>query len=468
MTTVGVAGAGMLVSGANQVPGQESVLPGKPPLKDSVSPAQASQLVFESSYDVVITGAGVAGVAAALAAARYGAKTCLIEKTVYPGGLATSGCVNYYLPLSDSRGNQVTFGLSEELLMASLKYGPGDIPQDWMKGPEPKSKIDSRYGAKFSPMSFVLALDELLREAGVDVWLDTLVCGTQVEAGRLTGIEVENKSGRGLVKGKVFVDSSGDADVAFRAGAPCVTELNNLTLWGLSYDLTAAQEAVKQSSGDPLMKLIQLGAWDDGSGHPKGIRKFSGVDGKDVSEFILTGRKLALEHYKREQNNRGANGRKDFFPAFLPAMADFRQTRRIEGILTFHDGNCGKFRHLPDCVGIAADWRGGSNLWEVPYRSLLTRKVRGLMAAGRCIGASINAWAVMRVIQAAAMTGEVCGLASAMSQERGITPDALDVATLQSEQKKRKFLLDLRELKLPDQEVKDAPPITIPNAKYYE
>ena len=468
MTTVGVAGAGVLVSGANQVPSQESGLPGMPPSKDSVSLAQASQLLFESSYDVVITGAGVAGVAAALAAARYGAKTCLIEKTVYPGGLATSGCVNYYLPLSDSRGNQVTFGLSEELLMASLKYGPGDIPPDWMKGPEPKSKIDSRYGAKFSPMSFVLALDELLREAGVDIWLDTLVCGTQVEAGRLTGIEVENKSGRGLVKGKVFVDSSGDADVAYRAGAPCATELNNLTHWGLAYDLDAARKAVQEKSGSPLLKLLPIGAWDDCSGHPKGMRKFSGVDGRDVSEFVLTGRKLTLDKYKQEQNKRGTNGRKDFFPAFLPAMADFRQTRRIEAILTIYSGNVGKFRHYQDCVGIAADWRGGNDLWEVPYRALLPQKVRGLLSAGRCIGAKLQAWTVMRVIQAAAMTGEVCGLASAMSQERGITPDALDVAALQGELKKRKFLLDLRELKLPDQEVKDAPAITIPNAKYYE
>ena len=58
-----------------------------------------------------------------------GAKVCLLEKTIFPGGLATTGCILHYLPLSDCRGNQVTFGISEELLHASLKYGPGDVPE---------------------------------------------------------------------------------------------------------------------------------------------------------------------------------------------------------------------------------------------------------------------------------------------------------------------------------------------------
>lgn len=415
---------------------------------------------FTADFDVVVAGAGVAGVAAALAAARYGAKTCLIEKTVYPGGLATTGCILHYLPLSDCRGNQATFGISEELLLASLKYGPGDVPPDWML---PGSK--SRYTAKFNPASFILAMDELLSAAGVDFWLDTRVCSARVEAGHLAGIEVENKSGRGVIRGKVFVDATGDADVAHHAGAPCATpQKNALAIWSLGYSLDAARQAVAQNSGHPLMKLITEGALDDGSKAIKGVRTFSGVEGRDVSAFVLTGRRYLLDYFKREQAKRGVNGRKDIFPAFLPGMADFRATRRIEGIYTM--GNGDKFRHFPDCVGIAAEWYEGRTLWETPYRALLPRKVRGLLVAGRCMGAAGQAWSVMRVIQAAAMTGEVCGLAAARSVERAMSPDKMDVPWLQGELRKRKFVLDVREIKTGEQ-VTDAPDIAVANDTYY-
>ena len=91
----------------------------------------------ETSYDVIVVGAGVAGVAAALEAARAGLSTALIEKTIFTGGLATTGLVNIYLPLCDGRGTQVSFGIAEELLQLSLKYGPGDIPATWRQ-PDPR------------------------------------------------------------------------------------------------------------------------------------------------------------------------------------------------------------------------------------------------------------------------------------------------------------------------------------------
>lgn len=268
-----------------------------------------------------------------------------------------------------------------------------------------------------------------------------------------------------MIRGKVFVDATGDADVAHHAGAPCATpQKNALAIWSLGYSLDAARQAVAQNSGHPLMKLITEGALDDGSKAIKGVRTFSGVEGRDVSAFVLTGRRYLLDYFKCEQAKRGVNGRKDIFPAFLPGMADFRATRRIEGIYTM--GNGDKFRHFPDCVGIAAEWYEGRTLWETPYRALLPRKVRGLLAAGRCMGAAGQAWSVMRVIQAAAMTGEVCGLAAARSVERAMSPDKMDVPWLQGELRKRKFVLDVREIKTGEQ-VTDAPDIAVANDTYY-
>ncbi|HGE70369.1 TPA: FAD-dependent oxidoreductase, partial [Candidatus Poribacteria bacterium] len=119
---------------------------------------------YSKEYDVLVAGGGVAGVASAVASARQGMKTAIIEKTIIFGGLATSGLILVYLPLSDNRGNQVTFGFAEELLKASIKYGPGDIPADWS---DPNTM--SRYSVKFSPSAFALALDEVLIDAGVDL-----------------------------------------------------------------------------------------------------------------------------------------------------------------------------------------------------------------------------------------------------------------------------------------------------------
>ena len=108
--------------------------------------------MFEKKYDVVVAGAGVAGVAAALACARRGLHTALVEKTILVGGLATSGLVNIYLPLCDGLGHQVLFGLAEELLHLSIKYGPGEIPPGWR---ETTSKTEpQRYRVVFSPASF--------------------------------------------------------------------------------------------------------------------------------------------------------------------------------------------------------------------------------------------------------------------------------------------------------------------------
>lgn len=395
---------------------------------------------FTADYDVVVAGAGMAGVAAALASARRGLSTCLVEKTILNGGLATIGSVLYYLPLSDIRNQQTIFGIAEELLHASLKYGPGEV-NDW-------KKPGVRYGCSFNPMSFVLAMDELLAQAGVTLWYDTLLCGAEIDNGRVTGIAVENKSGRGLIRAKAFVDATGDADLAHCAGAPTADGTNYISIWGMGYSYDAAKKAVEQQNGAPLAQLIGWGASDTGSGQIPGIEPFVGINGKDVSRFVVQSRRLALDAYKTMQGER-ENGRNFNFPAMLPAMANYRMSRRIEGVYTIGTGE--KFTHFTDSVGVAPDWRGGNDLWCLPYRSLLTKGVRGILAAGRCAGTAGEAWQVFRVIQTAAMSGEVAGLAASLAAERGILPDELPVDILQTELKNRSFLLDMRDLeKLPE------------------
>ena len=96
---------------------------------------EVKQTAVCDEYDVIVVGGGVAGVSAALSAARNGAKVLLIEKTTVLGGLATAGLVILYFPLDDGCGHKVIGGVSEELLHASIKYGYDNLPAAWKDGP---------------------------------------------------------------------------------------------------------------------------------------------------------------------------------------------------------------------------------------------------------------------------------------------------------------------------------------------
>lgn len=392
---------------------------------------------FEKTYDVLVAGGGVAGVAAALEAARAGLRTALVEKTILLGGLATTGLVNIYLPLCDGRGKQVTFGIAEELLHLSLKYGPGNIPPDWNSGGERKRRLTG----VFSPASFVLALDEVLEQAGVDVWLDTLICRPSMEGRRVTGLEVENKSGRGWLKAGCVVDATGDGDVAFRAGAPCAEGDNWLTMWALQASLEKARAAVEKEDPDELLHNVHLGADAWGNHHPEGMEKLRGTDGRSVTRFVQESRRLLREHYQKRQ---AEVGREAIFPLTLPAMAQFRTTRRILGCEGLKDGQHGQ--RFASSIGLAADWRKPGFVWEIPYGTLLPQNTSGLLVAGRCISSEGDAWEVTRVIPPAALTGQAAGLAAALSVKAGISPEQLAVEALQKSLRGKGIPVHLEEI----------------------
>ena len=171
---------------------------------------------FQKNYDIVVAGAGVAGIAAALAAARRGHKVCLLEKQCLIGGLATSGLIYIYLPLCDGKGTQLTFGISEEMLKKSLEYSPFDIGEKFGGIPGGNATRPNRYAVDFSPAGFTLSLDELLLDAGVDPCLaqqtldkDFIVCRCAV---------VEDFDGTTLhehgVVAEIYVSGASSADAA--------------------------------------------------------------------------------------------------------------------------------------------------------------------------------------------------------------------------------------------------------------
>lgn len=398
-------------------------------------------------YDIAVVGGGVAGIAAAVQSARFGMKTILVEKTALIGGLATSGLVNVFLPLCDGNGHQVSFGLCEEMLRRSIVYGPGEIPPGWKN--ERNGTERKRFIAVFSPASFVLALDEMLDEAGVDVWLDSLVCGVLAEDGMVKRLEIENESGRIELSAKRFIDASGSAVLARRLGQNVVTDDNYFSSWTLEF-----------KSGAPYMNYGPI----YGNGVPTGIfsdddlrsagtslaelreAKRHGITGKQVSEYLRVTRRCLRSYYAYAYDS-GKSDRNSLYPLKLPIMPQYRKICAIQAAEPMRDGQAN--RHVPDSVGLVADWRRAGSVWEVPFRSLYSASgPENLLFAGRCMGAVGDAWEVMRVIPAAAVTGQAAGMAAALALRDRLPLRELSVGRLGDELKRRGIPRHLEELGL--------------------
>lgn len=399
---------------------------------------------FEKRYDVIVAGAGVAGVAAALECARAGLKTALLEKTVLPGGLATTGLVNVYLPLCDGAGRQVIFGIAEELLRLSLKYGPGQIPPGWNGDGSVPSQ---RFRAVFSPASCILALDEALEEAGVHIWFDTLIVGTRMEGEWVRAVEVANKSGLGVLFGRCIVDATGDADVAAFSGAPCVEEGNWPSLWTLAASLESAKKAVRDDDGEALLQKMVFHSRRPDRNESIVTRQMRGTDGREVSEFVLASRLMLRKRMQRHLREHGEQARSTLYPVALPAMALFRRTRRIDGFDSLSDGQHGQRRE--DSIGLTGDWRSGHDgeVWEIPYGCLIPRQVKGLVVAGRCISSGGDAWEVTRVIPTAALTGQAAGIAATLSVRKGASPGDLEAGAVQAAARGRGIAIHIDDLR---------------------
>ena len=169
------------------------------------------------TYDVIVCGGGVGGAAAAVAASRRGASVLLLEKSIQLGGLATRGLISWYEPLCDGRGSRIVGGIPKELFDLCVHNGIHSLDQKWIEQPDGNDS-GLRCSTHFSPTMFALALDRWLIEGGVEILFDTVVAAPDWKDGRVCGLFVENKDGRGYFEASVVVDATGDADVACRCG----------------------------------------------------------------------------------------------------------------------------------------------------------------------------------------------------------------------------------------------------------
>ncbi len=389
---------------------------------------------FVCDYDVVVAGGGVAGVAAALAAARRNHRVALVEKQVIIGGLATGGLVLIYLPICDGNGEQTTFGIAEELLKASTKYSPCDLPTEW-GGPENPHlgfRAGKRYNVMFSPAGFTLAMDELLKLAGVDLWLDTLVTGVELNGdGAVSAIEVDNISGHGLIRAKCFVDATGSAALVRFGGGKIFTSDNLYMPW------------IMEAPAEPPKYDLSPGVGVHVFGNVHDLFPGNALDGKTHTAYIRSVWESSREYYDKLYREGG--DRHKSYPIKLPTMPQIRKIARIDGMTPFGTGD--ELKRFEDSVAVYGDWRTKGKVWETPYGALVPRDLGGVLTAGRCIGAADDAWEAFRVIPSAAMTGEIAGAAAALSVETGKLPAEIKADEVRGVLRKNGFIFHIDELK---------------------
>ena len=368
-------------------------------------------------YEVAVCGGGIAGISAALAAARGGKRVLLLEKQYLLGGLATAGLVTIYLPLCDGCGKQVSFGIAEELLRLSITYGAEDkYPENWLDGIGTRTVQDKRFQVRYNAQVFAILAEELLTKAGVDILYGTYVVGVEKAGDTVSALLVEGKSGKTAYEVDAVIDATGDCDIAFFAGAPTdtFTRGNILAGWYYYTDDTGYQLKMLSFAETPTAD-----GWKSDKA-PLVERRFGGLDDREISDFVRLGHQATLKNWLERREKKP-----ETVLSTIATVPQFRMTRKLVGAYTLADTEM--HTHFETSIGMVSDWRRRGPVYEVPFETLYCNEVKNLLVAGRCTSVNELLWDVMRVIPCCAVTGEAAGTAAALTNDF----TALDVRALQ-------------------------------------
>jgi len=444
-------------------------------------------------YDVVVAGGGPGGIPAAIAAARAGAKTLLIERYGFLGGMATAGLIGPILGVSASGTDEPMIGdIAEELCRAMADLGAAP----------PYDEAVATGGIRFEPEGFKLVCDNLVLDAGMDLRLHSFVADAITEDGRLKALVLESKSGREAVVGKVFVDATGDADVVARSGASftkgrdfdgAMESMGSMFHVGGVYEdeLPTGDEAKAfAEKANQAVEEDRIRAYNRGLGgrlregqRTVNATRFAGdatnVEDLTRGEIRVRRDTWDLINFWREE----APGMQDCYLLQTPTNLGLRESRQMVGLdrvvgqdvvdarrrddaiarcsywIDIHcplgrvksnthlcykgcpnDPPCPMFEEhydeLPD-----ADFEGDNplaalhprdGLWfDIPYGSLVSADLPNLLAAGRCISLDHQAMAAARVMGPCMAIGQAAGEAAGMAADADGNAHEVEVCELQ-------------------------------------
>lgn len=449
-------------------------------MKTIHEPARDVPVIRE--VDVCVLGGGPGGITAAWQAAKHGAKTLLVESFGFLGGMATAGYVGPILGLKEVGKESATVaGVTREFADLMHSMGAGRTWEDNVRG-----------GCiPFDAEAFKLACDRMCGQYGVDLLFHTNAVQPIVDGNALTGVIIESKSGREAVTAKCFVDATGDADMAFRAGAECTKgrPADGLMMaMGSSFIVGGVDKMTREQQAEAVRLVNE--ARDRGEfrvygvgfgGHGAVLRtgygscnmtRFSG-DATNVDDLTRG------EIYTRDQIDRIVRFWHDHVPGMedahlvaTPPMIGIRETRQLVGLQRVVGQDVVEGKKLADAVARCSYWidihcpRGlgdtrGVHLcrkqcpdtecimirehpdelpdelyppdyFDIPYGALVPVKLDNLLVSGRACSLDYQAMAAARVMAPVMAIGEACGVAAALAAEGGVAPRTLDPQAVRS------------------------------------
>lgn len=401
---------------------------------------------FYGEYDVVVCGGGPAGIGAAVASAEKGARTLLIERLGFLGGMATAGLVN---PMSE-------FAYNNNRVI-------GGIPWRFAKRLEEEGGAIIEYprcNISFNPEIYKLVAQRMILEAGAELMTNTVIVDCQVNDGKITKLFVADKNGLKAIESKYFIDATGDACLADFAGVEMLPETRDMQPGTLCFTMSNVDTSSdrlqiihQKTQGinhqalcirDVLLELKQKGVDVPQFGGPwlcttlqEGVITLNltraAMNAADAESYNAAERtmledvfalsKLITEHVEEFKNA---------YVSSIATVAGSRQSRRIKGIHTVTGDeyiNCVKYKdsiarachaidiHLPGDEGQILKYPAEAGY--VPYRSMINEKFSNLIMAGRSISADEDAFAAIRVQAPCMEIGQAAGLAANICIRKG-------------------------------------------------
>ncbi len=385
-------------------------------------------------YQVIVGGGGPSGFIAALAATRSGAKTLLLERYPFLGGNGTAGLMTCYNGFRNQRPPdelQTVKGIPAEYIAEVVRLG-GLCDDDGLDNTYPQSKHDIKngdlhYSIGYDPEAAKVAMLNMIQKEGTDLLLHSWIAAPMLDGSRVTGVIVESKSGRKAFSADIVIDATGDGDIAARAGAPFMGPAEKGDRMGMSlmYRLGGAPKSVSGIRIDD--KVVK---WGPG---------FQG-DGLDVEVLTRAEVETRLKLWDRVQEMR-KDPQMDSIRLLQTATGvGVRETRRILGEYTVTEQDAIKGTRFPDVIAISSNpmpgYRGKRFFFahlgfDIPYRSLVPKKVEGLLLTGRCISCEQAPFQSARSMAPAMAVGHASGCAAALSARDSVPPRELDVKALQ-------------------------------------
>lgn len=429
----------------------------------------------EAGNDLVVAGAGPAGCAAALRAARLGAKVLLVEPMGCLGGMATSGLVTAFDPMANGE-RMIVGGVMREIVEAMWSRGfipPGVTPDYWRK-------LYHRW-TPFKPEGLKLLLDEMMAAAGVEVRLFTRVIDADVDAAKkhVNGVVIQNVEGYRFIPAKTFVDATGDAVLTDLCGAPYREAFRDSPtampptlcslFTGIDWQKVARPGHLDKIANEQQAKdkAVADGFFSQPDRHLPGFWKVSdqvgylngghifdtnAVNCASLTNAMIVGRRLVQEY-------------EAFYRQYIPgcenaelvstaALLGVRESRRIVGEYELSIDDYMARRQFPDQIGVFNKFvdihvlntspeeyerfmqekdkmrLGEGEFFGIPYGILVARGWDNLWVAGRCNSSDVQVHGSIRVQPACAMMGEAVGAAAVQSMRTGQPACDLDTSEL--------------------------------------